>query len=100
MTEEDSRRPVVIVAHRGPISFTRVDGAREMQRGAGGLVTALRGLRDYLPDATWVCAALSDEDRAAVAEAEGPTFAVDGGYRVRMLALDAEEHQRFYTIVA
>ena len=101
MTEGDGGRPVVIVAHRGPISFSRADdGEREMRRGAGGLVTALRGLRDHLPNATWVCAALSDEDEAAVSEAQGGAFDVDGGYRVRMLPIDAEEHRRFYTIVA
>jgi trehalose 6-phosphate synthase len=71
-----------------------------MTRGAGGLVTALRGLRNHLDDGVWVCAALTDEDGKAAAEADGRSFAVEGGYRVRMLPVDPEEHRRFYTIIA
>ncbi|MBA3653442.1 MAG: trehalose-6-phosphate synthase [Actinobacteria bacterium] len=100
MSEGDPARPVVVVAHRGPVSFVDVDGDREMRRGAGGLVTALRGLRGYLEDGVWVCAALSDADRAAVADSGDKPFEVDGGYRVRMVALDPDEHHRFYAIIA
>jgi trehalose 6-phosphate synthase len=36
--------PVVLVSHRGPVSFRRDQtGARTASRGAGGLVTALTG---------------------------------------------------------
>ncbi len=91
---------MIIVAHRGPVSFSLVDGRREMTRGAGGLVTALRGLRSHLGDAVWVCAALSDVDNAIASEHDGGAFDIADGYRVRMVRLDAEEHNRFYAIVA
>ena len=57
--------PVVLVSHRGPVSFRRDQtGARTASRGAGGLVTALTGLASSLPDAVWVCAATTNEDVA------------------------------------
>src|SRR4051812_7105613 len=92
--------PVIVVAHRGPVSFSTVDGRREMTRGAGGLVTALRGLRNHLDGGVWVCAALSAEDEAMAAENDGRAFELDDGYRVRMVTLDADQHQQFYAIVA
>jgi trehalose 6-phosphate synthase len=92
---------VIVVAHRGPVSFASTpEGGREMVRGAGGLVTALRGLRAHLEDGVWVCAALTSEDAAAAEENGGRAFDVEGGYRVRMLSLDPDEHHRFYAVVA
>jgi trehalose-6-phosphate synthase len=56
--------PVVLLSHRGPVSFARdPSGRRTASRGAGGLVTALTGLVPDLPDAVWVSAASSEEDR-------------------------------------
>ena len=61
--------PVVLVSHRGPVSFRRDQtGARTASRGAGGLVTALTGLASSLPDAVWVCAATTNEDVAVAGE--------------------------------
>jgi len=38
--------PVVVLSHRGPVSFTAdASGEREVHRGAGGLVSALTGSR-------------------------------------------------------
>ena len=56
--------PVVLLSHRGPVSFERdPSGRRTASRGAGGLVTALTGLVSDLPDALWVCAASSTYGR-------------------------------------
>ena len=68
--------PVVLVSHRGPVSFRRDQtGARTASRGAGGLVTALTGLASSLPDAVWVCAAATTED-VAVAREHGLSFPI------------------------
>ena len=37
---------LIIVSNRGPVTYDRVDGRRVERRGGGGLVTALRGLRE------------------------------------------------------
>ena len=73
---ERSDLPVVLLSHRGPVSFERNETGRTASRGAGGLVTALTGLVSDLPDAVWVCAADSEEDVAVAAEHDGQAVAV------------------------
>ena len=58
--------PLLLVSNRGPVTFDD-DGA--MQRGSGGLVTALTGLASHR-DAIWIASALTDGDVAA-ARAQG-----------------------------
>jgi trehalose 6-phosphate synthase len=67
-----ARRPLIVVSNRGPISYALDDaGARVERRGAGGLVTALRGLlADH--DVTWIASAITDEDRRVAAEGGAP----------------------------
>jgi trehalose 6-phosphate synthase len=63
--------PVVLLSHRGPVSFRQVDGRRTSSRGSGGLVSALTGLAEHLREAVWVFAATTAEDRAVMAESGG-----------------------------
>jgi trehalose 6-phosphate synthase len=69
-----SARPgrILLAANRGPVSFTQqADGALTARRGGGGLVSALSSAADagQAGDLLWVCAALSDADRAAARKA-------------------------------
>jgi trehalose 6-phosphate synthase len=102
----DTDLPVVVLSHRSPVSFGRDEsGERTMDRGAGGIVTALMGLSEQFDDAVWVCAASTDEDRAVVAEHDGGSFDVDAvagarRLRLRMVAIDEEMHRKFYGVVA
>jgi trehalose 6-phosphate synthase len=120
MTLPRSDLPVVLLSHRGPVSFGRDEsGRRTASRGAGGLVSALTGLVSELPDAVWVCAADSQEDLAVAAEHQGqailvalepePTVLGPQGagqaegtptVRLRLVAVDPTAHQDFYTVVA
>jgi trehalose 6-phosphate synthase len=88
---------VIVVSHRGPVSFQRAaDGTFGARRGAGGVVSALAPLLRDRDDATWIAAAIGDEDRAAVAAG-----AVDvPGLRVQLLALDPETHRRHYDVIS
>ncbi|HEV3495164.1 MAG TPA: trehalose-6-phosphate synthase, partial [Actinomycetes bacterium] len=82
--------PVVLLSHRGPVSFERdPSGHRTASRGAGGLVTALTGLVSDLPDAVWVCAAGSEEDAAMAAERQG-----------KAVEVEPQAHDDFYTVIA
>src|SRR5215212_8217747 len=114
--------PVVLVSHRGPVSFRRDQtGARTASRGAGGLVTALTGLASSLPDAVWVCAATTNEDVAVAGEHGDQAVAValepkprvvgeadpavgstsqPGCVKLRLVQLNEQAHDDFYTVIA
>jgi trehalose 6-phosphate synthase len=110
--------PVVLLSHRGPVSFERDEsGRRTASRGAGGLVTALTGLVSDLPDAVWVFAASSEEDAAVAAEHQGEAVEVvldaeprllgqDGDAegvptaRLRLVEVESQAHDDFYTVIA
>ncbi len=88
---------MIVVSHRGPFQFTRSDdGALVANRGAGGIVSALSPLFAGTSDATWIAAAMSDED--CEAERAGITGGLD--IKVRLLDLDQEQHRMHYDVVA
>ena len=59
-----SQRPVIVASNRGPVSLTRDEQDNQViQRGSGGLVTALTGMARHI-DMTWIACAQTPEDRA------------------------------------
>lgn len=94
---------LLVASNRGPLSFTESDdGSLQASRGGGGLVSGLSGLGTS--DVVWVCAALTDGDRAAARQA--PAGRLDkaghdtGGMAVRMLDIDATTFNRAYNAIA
>ena len=88
----------------GPLSYLADEhGELTARRGGGGMISALEGHEQPI---TWVCAALTDGDRAAVrAVPDGrmrvPTPAAEPASRcVRMLELDRVIFDRAYNAVA
>jgi trehalose 6-phosphate synthase len=56
-------RSLIVVSNRGPAEFSRnEDGSIQIQRGSGGLVTALLGLAKNV-DISWIAAALDDLEK-------------------------------------
>jgi hypothetical protein len=115
---EGTELPVVVLSHRGPVSFGRDESAGPPAR-SGGLVTALTGLMSDLPDAVWVCAASSEEDAAVAAERDGGAVEValepeprllgqeaagvgegTSSVRLRLVEVDRQAHDDFYTVIA
>jgi trehalose 6-phosphate synthase len=99
-----SRRRLIVVSNRGPVSFGRdASGARTARRGGGGLVTALRSLVSH-HDVTWIASAITDEDRAVVREGRSEPFeetARDGSpYALRLVAHDEQAYDWFYNVVS
>jgi trehalose 6-phosphate synthase len=92
---------VIIVANRGPVTFVRDEqGGFDARRGAGGLAGTLGRLLmrthgDGGP-VTWVAAALTDADRAAVAAGETELEDID----VQLLALNPHQHRLHYDVVS
>jgi trehalose 6-phosphate synthase len=95
--------PLLVASNRGPLSFVeRDDGSLEPSRGGGGLVSGLSGLGS--DDVVWVCAALSDGDRAAARQVKDGRLDRNGhdtgGMAVRMLDIDPATFHRAYNAVA
>ena len=94
---------LVIVSNRGPAQFERSDeGERLVQRGGGGLVTALTGLVAHR-GALWIASAMTDEDVAVSREHDGRPISVelDGvTYEVLMVESEPEAYDRFYNVIA
>ena len=94
---------VLIASNRGPVSFTvGDDGQLVPHRGGGGLVSGLASVAGHA-DVLWVCAALSDADRAAARRAPQGRLSVDGlggGSAVHMLDIPPAVFHRAYNGVA
>jgi trehalose 6-phosphate synthase len=89
---DELRRSLIVVSNRGPVTYTRdATGTRVESRGAGGLVTALRGLVHH-HDVTWIASAATDEDRVVAAEGSG-----DG---VVLVAHDPVAYDGYYNTIA
>ena len=94
---DDGGLPVIVVSHRGPYhSAATTTGDLEAHRGAGGIVSALSPLLTDNPQATWIAAAMSDDD--CEAERTGVTASLE--LKVRLLDLDHEQHRMHYDVVA
>ncbi len=98
------RRKLIVVSNRGPVTFhADASGARVARRGGGGLVTALRSLVSE-HDVTWVASAITDEDRAAVAESAGQALdetGPDGSpFKLHLVAHDPQAYDWYYNVVA
>jgi trehalose 6-phosphate synthase len=90
---------VIVVSHRGPYRFfLSDDGTFSARRGAGGLVSALGPLLLDAPntDHTWIAAAMSKVDVAAVEAGEVDELGVD----LTLLDLDPLEHRLHYDVVS
>ena len=74
------------------------NGERTVGRGGGGLATALRSLLAQR-DVTWIANAMTDEDRVVAEESGGEAFA-ESQCRLRLVAQDRDEYERFYTVAA
>jgi trehalose 6-phosphate synthase len=100
--EEPAGR-VLVASNRGPVSFTQEPGgALTVRRGGGGLVSALAAVAGNT-DLYWVCAALSDADRAAARKAPQGRLDLDGHNTpsaVQMLDIPPDIYRQAYNSVA
>jgi trehalose 6-phosphate synthase len=97
--------PVVLLSHRGPVTF---DADGSITRGAGGLVTALTGLTNHLDDAVWVCVGGEHDPRGQVRLALDPAPRLIGADEdadgrvlpLRLVDVPPEVHEPFYGVIA
>ncbi len=92
-------RSVIIASNRGPVTFTREpDGSETMQRGSGGLITALTGLIQNV-DASWIACSQSAGD-AACGSCMVPLQNDGSEIRVRFLTPDPEAYHGYYNVIS
>jgi trehalose 6-phosphate synthase len=92
------RRRLIVVSNRAPVTYGRDAEGRTARRGGGGLVTALDPLVSR-HEITWIANAMTDEDHAVAAEADGAFDEAgrDGSpYRLRLVTHDPGDFDRFY----
>jgi trehalose 6-phosphate synthase len=101
-----ARGRVLVASNRGPVSFRfGEDGKLTSRRGGGGMVSGLSSVAGQA-EVLWVCAALSDADRAAARAAPGGYLDTPGdgkepaGSAVRMLDIGAATFERAYNAIA
>jgi trehalose 6-phosphate synthase len=96
------KQRVLVASNRGPISYQfGADGSLTGRRGGGGMIAGVTDGLAALGDgasATWICAALSDADRAVARRDGGPRD--EGGIPVRMLDIPPDTFGRAYNNVA
>ncbi len=97
---------ILVASNRGPVSYTLDgDGGLTAKRGGGGLVSGLSSVAaNGEANQVWVCAALSEGDRAAVRRSPGGRLdrigLADSASPVRMLDIEPGTLHRAYNAVA
>jgi trehalose 6-phosphate synthase len=103
MNTRSADERVLIASNRGPVSFRLGDDGRlSVRRGGGGMVSGLASVAGQA-NVLWVCAALSDADRAGSRQAPDGRLGLDGspgGDGVQMLDIPPGTFQRAYNAVA
>lgn len=98
-----ARRTLTVVSNRGPIQYATDEGRRVARRGAGGLVSALRGLIGA-HDVTWIACAITAEDHVVAAEQAGTATreedAAGSAFRLRFADPDPADYAAMYRQVA
>jgi trehalose 6-phosphate synthase len=93
VSEHATAAQVLVASNRGPITYTlNEDGSLDARRGGGGLVSGLSAIGSEA-DALWVCAALTEGDRAAVRQGVGEPG-------VQMLDIDPAVYSDAYNGIA
>ena len=90
---------VVIVSNRGPFAFKKsADGSFKVERGVGGLVTALGALAEK-HEVLWVAAAMEKDDFRWADASEGKPQNVEG-ISLQLLKPNKKAYHGYYNVVA
>lgn len=94
----DERGQIVIVSNRGPFSFSRRNDQTVIERGTGGLVTAISSIaRDY--KILWISCTLSKGDREWLQDAGDGVHDVED-MQIRLVVPDSAQFQAYYNVIS
>ncbi|MEP7287886.1 MAG: trehalose-6-phosphate synthase [Chloroflexota bacterium] len=89
---------IVIVSNRGPFSFSMKDGEPVIERGSGGLVTAISSLaRQH--EILWISCALSKGDREWLDHVGDGVHTVQD-MKIRLVVPDPEQYKQYYNVIS
>ena len=89
---------IVIISNRGPFSFSYPDDKLKIQRGSGGLVTAITAVaRDY--NILWISCAISKGDRDWL-ERVGDGVQQVRNMKLRLILPDPAQYRAFYNVIS
>lgn len=97
----DSRGPrplIVIASNRGPFKFKEKNGTLQVERGSGGLVTALAALAEQY-EVLWVAAALDKADRAWIEQTGDRATEVEN-VLLRLVRPSRARYEQYYNVIA
>jgi trehalose 6-phosphate synthase len=90
---------IVIASNRGPFSFRdRGDGVFDVERGTGGLVTALGALAES-HEVLWVASAIDEEDRRWAETRSRQVDKIEGIY-LQLLTPERSAYDQYYNVIA
>ncbi len=95
-----AERRLIFASNRGPVDFTlSPDGQISVQRGGGGLITALTPVSRFVP-VTWIASAMTEGDRRVAQESDGPVRApfTDEEIYSRFVVVPRPVYQRHYSV--
>lgn len=95
---QDAQPLIIIASNRGPFSFKKKGRGFSVERGAGGLVTALSALAER-HEVLWVASAMSEDDRAWSRQHEGRVERVEG-IRMKLVEPTLENYEGYYNEIA
>ncbi|MEJ2510685.1 MAG: trehalose-6-phosphate synthase [Anaerolineales bacterium] len=93
------KKSVIISSNRGPVTFSKnSEGEIVVQRGSGGLVTALTGVVRNI-DAIWISCAITDEDRNF---GEGTISISESGdeIKIKFVSPSEDAYQGYYNVIS
>ena len=93
------KKSVIISSNRGPVTFSKnSEGEIVVQRGSGGLVTALTGVVRNI-DAIWISCAITAEDRNF---GEGTISISESGdeIKIKFVSPSEDAYQGYYNVIS
>jgi trehalose 6-phosphate synthase len=93
---------LIVASNRGPVEFHKYDDHIEMKRGAGGLVSTLLPLMEYL-NGVWIASAMTPGDKEVAGKFQDnrvPIPQENPKFWVPFVVVDNERYEWYYSVIS